>query len=179
MISYMLDGQGYLIINRAIVSKDIDDFEYTPKKEYPGPFTVWNMKDEEAMLRKFFDHIEEVKPHIFVTYNGDFFDWPFVERRASEYGMVSGQPSALVLCHNNGEYRGRTSVHMDCIYWVKRDSYLPQGAHGLKAVTKHKMGYDPVEVDPEDMLRFAIEKPDYMATYSVSDAVATFYLYQK
>ena len=80
---------------------------------------------------------------------------------------------------NNGEYRGRTSVHMDCIYWVKRDSYLPQGAHGLKAVTKHKMGYDPVEVDPEDMLRFAIEKPDYMATYSVSDAVATFYLYQK
>ena len=58
MISYMLDGQGYLIINRAIVSKDIDDFEYTPKKEYPGPFTVWNMKDEEAMLRKFFDHIK-------------------------------------------------------------------------------------------------------------------------
>ena len=40
-----------------------------------------------------------MKPHIFVTYNGDFFDWPFVERRASEYGMVSGQPSALVLCH--------------------------------------------------------------------------------
>jgi DNA polymerase elongation subunit (family B) len=36
MISYMIDGQGYLIINREIVSEDIKDFEYTPKPEYPG-----------------------------------------------------------------------------------------------------------------------------------------------
>ena len=27
MISYMVDGQGYLIINREIVSEDIEDFE--------------------------------------------------------------------------------------------------------------------------------------------------------
>ena len=38
MISYMLDGQGYLVINREVVSEDIDDFEYTPKPEYKGPF---------------------------------------------------------------------------------------------------------------------------------------------
>lgn len=31
MISYMIDGQGYLITNREIVSRDVDDFEYTPK----------------------------------------------------------------------------------------------------------------------------------------------------
>lgn len=48
---------------------------------------------------------------------------------------------------------------------------------GLKAVTKSKLGYDPVEVDPEDMLRFAMERPAHMASYSVSDAVATYYLY--
>ena len=36
MISYMLDRQGYLIINREIVSEDIDAFEYTPKPEYEG-----------------------------------------------------------------------------------------------------------------------------------------------
>jgi hypothetical protein len=38
--------QGYLIINREIVSEDIDDFEYTPKPEYEGPFIVWNVADE-------------------------------------------------------------------------------------------------------------------------------------
>ncbi len=36
MISYMLDRQGYLIINREIVSEDIDAFEYTPKSEFEG-----------------------------------------------------------------------------------------------------------------------------------------------
>jgi DNA polymerase epsilon subunit 1 len=34
MISYMLDRQGYLIINRSIVSADIEDFEFTPRPEY-------------------------------------------------------------------------------------------------------------------------------------------------
>ena len=46
MISYMVDGQGYLITNREIVSEDIDDFEYTPKEGYEGPFTVFNEPDE-------------------------------------------------------------------------------------------------------------------------------------
>jgi DNA polymerase epsilon subunit 1 len=78
---------------------------------------------------------------------------------------------------NEGEYLGRCMVHLDAFCWVKRDSYLPQGQQGLKAVTRNKLGYDPAEVDPEDMLRFARERPHHMASYSVSDAVATFYLY--
>lgn len=36
MISYMIDGQGYLITNREIISADVDDFEYTPKPEFEG-----------------------------------------------------------------------------------------------------------------------------------------------
>ena len=49
------------------------------------------------------------------------------------------------------QYRGNCCVHLDTFSWVRRDSYLPQGAQGLKAVTKYKLGYDPVEIDPEDM----------------------------
>jgi len=68
---------------------------------------------------------------------------------------------------------------MDCFRWVKRDSYLPHGSHGLKAVTAVKLGYTPVELDPENMTRFAYEQPQTLAQYSVSDAVATYYLYMK
>lgn len=46
MISYMIDTQGFLITNREIVSADIEDFEYTPKAEYEGPFTIFNEPDE-------------------------------------------------------------------------------------------------------------------------------------
>ena len=40
MISYMVDKQGYLIVNREVVSEDIDDFEYTPKPEFEGMGSV-------------------------------------------------------------------------------------------------------------------------------------------
>jgi DNA polymerase epsilon subunit 1 len=40
-------------------------------------------------------------------------------------------------------------THLDCFYWVERDSYLPLVSHGLKAVTRAKLKYEPVEVDPE------------------------------
>lgn len=46
MISYMVDGQGYLITNREIVGEDIEDFEYTPRDGYDGPFTIFNEPDE-------------------------------------------------------------------------------------------------------------------------------------
>jgi hypothetical protein len=67
--------QGYLITNREVIGADVEDFEYTPKPEYEGPFTVFNEPDESHLLQKFLEHILETKPNIFVTYNGDSFDW--------------------------------------------------------------------------------------------------------
>jgi DNA polymerase elongation subunit (family B) len=58
MISYMIDGQGYLIVNREIVSEDIDDFEYTPKPKYPGPFSIFNVASEKDLLQKFITHMQ-------------------------------------------------------------------------------------------------------------------------
>lgn len=103
--------------------------------------------------------------------------------------------------NNAGEFQSSYAAHIDCYYWVKRDSYLPVGSQGLKAVTKAKLGYDPKELDPELMTRsvgvqrlrrldmtgtilfltcrFAAEQPQVLADYSVSDAVATYYLYMK
>ena len=159
MISYMLPGQGYLIINREVVSEDVSDFEYTPLPKYPGPFVVMNEPNEEAMLRKFLAHIQELRPHVIVTYNGDFFDWPYLDTRCSKYANLSlykqlgirssslpGASSGGNMARSEGEYTGRGLVHLDAFCWVKRDSYLPQGNQGLKAVTKSKLGYDPVEV---------------------------------
>lgn len=178
MISYMIDGQGFLITNREIVSEDIEDFEFTPKPEYEGPFTVFNEPDEASLIQRWFEHVHETKPNIFVTYNGDFFDWPFVETRAAQLGLIMHQEIGFQK-DNQGEYKASQAIHMDCLRWVKRDSYLPVGSHNLKAAAKAKLGYDPVELDPEEMCRMATEEPQTLATYSVSDAVATYYLYMK
>ncbi|XP_045485974.1 DNA polymerase epsilon catalytic subunit 1 [Pieris rapae] len=180
MISYMIDGQGYLITNREIISTDVEDFEYTPKPEFEGQFIIFNEANELGLIQKFFDHIMDVKPHIFVTYNGDFFDWPFVEARAAILGLDMKQEIGFSkVTARDGTYACRPAMHMDCLCWVKRDSYLPVGSQGLKAVAKAKLRYDPVELDPEDMCRMAAEQPQVLSNYSVSDAVATYYLYMK
>lgn len=59
----------------------------------------------------------------------------------------------------------RFATNLDCFHWVtripsaffelfrqvKRDSYLPQGSHGLKAVTKAKLGYATSSVPRDDV----------------------------
>lgn len=178
MISYMIDGQGYLITNREIVSQDIEDFEYTPKPEFPGLFTIFNEENERDVILRFFEHIREEKPTVIATFNGDFFDWPFVDARAKFHGISMYEEIGFQK-DSEDEYKSAHCAHMDCFRWVKRDSYLPQGSQGLKAVTTAKLGYNPLEIDPELMTPYAIEKPQVMAEYSVSDAVATYYLYMK
>lgn len=86
MISYMLDGQvffllstidfqGFLLVNRSIVTADVEDFEYTPRPDFKGEFRISNQPDEKALLLVFFQHIVRVRPSIISTYNGDGFDW--------------------------------------------------------------------------------------------------------
>ena len=48
---------------------------------------MWNEPDEGSLLRRWFAHMREVQPAIYVTYNGDFFDWPFLETRAAARGL--------------------------------------------------------------------------------------------
>lgn len=158
MISYVIDGQGYLITNRDVVSEDIDDFEYTPKPEYGGPFVVYNEPDEEAVIRRWFGHVQTARPTIMVTYNGDAFDFPFVEARAEEHGIDMHREIGFQKEGEN-QYRSHACIHMDCFEWVKRDSYLPQGSQGLKAVTEHKLGYRPTELDPELMTPYVLDGP--------------------
>lgn len=82
------------------MSAPIEDFEYSPKPgncvheqilifigEYDGPFSISNQPNELELLKRFFEHIRQLRPGVVVTYNGDFFDWPFVETRAQFYGL--------------------------------------------------------------------------------------------
>lgn len=43
----------------------------------------------------------QVKPGIYVTYNGDFFDWPFIETRASKNGMSMQQEVGFAMTKDN------------------------------------------------------------------------------
>lgn len=54
------------------------------------------------LLKLWFAHMREVKPGIYVTYNGDYFDWPFLESRAAYHGFKMSDVSSLFLLHPLG-----------------------------------------------------------------------------
>lgn len=181
MISVTADGRGYLLVNREEVVKDIEDFDYAPKPDMEGHFSVSNCEDEKEMLQAFYGLIKKLQPHILVTFNGDSFDFPYVAKRSEILGLDMTREIGVSKSMAAGDeyFSGRSILHMDCYAWVQRDSYLPQGSQGLKAVTKNKLKYDPVELDPEDIAPFARTNPQELASYSVSDALATYFLFKK
>ncbi|MES1919714.1 DNA polymerase epsilon catalytic subunit, variant 2, partial [Bonamia ostreae] len=146
MISLMINTQGYLIVNRKVVLEDIEDFEYTPKPNLKGPFKIFNEKNEISLLQRFFELLKQSKPQIYVTYNGDFFDWPFIEKRClvHDFNLFA----EIGVFRSKKTFRGKFCLHLDAFCWVHRDSYLPIGSQGLKAVVREKMGYEPDELDP-------------------------------
>lgn len=52
---------------------------------------------QASLIRRFFEHIRDARPTVFVTYNGDGFDWPFVDRRAEVHGISMKE---VGLCFN-------------------------------------------------------------------------------
>ncbi|KAK3107356.1 hypothetical protein FSP39_012618, partial [Pinctada imbricata] len=333
MISYMIDGQGFLICNREIVSQDVEDFEYTPRPEFEGPFIVFNEPDEWSeekrnIIKKMVDKAKAKRvPTATLTSETDSVPSegnPTSLPQASSVGSPASYPAPFAgiqyvqnvpsppfalapvssdwqrqqeelinrlldarfgkqMDSNNNapstsekqRYRrfnrfassldqddlqseslderdnlvrsddildidsrsqisdsrshisdtrshlSDTSLDQESVAatsvkghsdfqkfmmkvantlhieaenitsdaaeyksyvsnrWVKRDSYLPVGSQNLKAVAKAKLRYNPVELDPEEMCRMASEEPQTLANYSVSDAVATYYLYMK
>ncbi|KAJ1611964.1 DNA polymerase epsilon catalytic subunit [Cryptosporidium canis] len=190
MISCMFEGQGYLITNREVVSADICDFEYSPKKEYESFFKCINCPDERELIQTYIRLVQRLRPHIIASYNGDNFDFPFLYERAKRYGVdvsrewgirMEVDPSSAgggPQSSSKTIFSGASIIHLDCFRWVERDSYLPCGSRGLKSVTKAKLRYNPVELDPELMVPYARTNPQGLAEYSVSDAVATYFLYK-
>lgn len=65
---------------------------------------------QEELLRTWFDHVQVLKPGIYVTYNGDFFDWPFLERRAAHHGF-NMKNVCLFIIEN---FRGSFSLAGEC-----------------------------------------------------------------
>ncbi|UKK02958.2 DNA polymerase epsilon catalytic subunit [Theileria orientalis] len=179
LISVMFNGQGYLIVNRSLVSRDITEFLYRPREDIVGnaAFKIYNEKTERDLLVRFFSLLSQLRPQILVTYNGDNFDFPYVNRRAEINGLNMNRLAGFHL--SNGVFVNAAVLNMDCYKWVERDSYLPFGSRTLKQVCKLMLKYSPVEIDPEDMVVMARTDPQKLAVYSVSDAVATYNLYIK
>jgi DNA polymerase epsilon subunit 1 len=92
-----------------VISEDISDFVYAPTADYETDIFVYNEPDERSLLMRFLEHIKEVKPFIITTFNGDKFDWPFIQRRMEKTNICMFDEIGVY--DHEGEFYGRYMVH--------------------------------------------------------------------
>ena len=80
-------------------------------------------RTRQGTLRRWFDHMREVKPAVYVTYNGDFFDWPFMETRAAKLGMDMQQEIGFKMDPKTNECLSRCLIHLHS--WLPHSAGLP------------------------------------------------------
>ena len=98
---------------------------------------MWNEPDEEALLRRWFAHMREVQPAIYVTYNGDFFDWPFMETRAAARGLDMHAETGFRMNAKTKECLSRWG-HASCTWFVCLMTVMCAGARHRHARTIHE-----------------------------------------
>jgi DNA polymerase elongation subunit (family B) len=78
-------------------------------KAQNGETELLYYKDEKELLTKFWSRIQELKPDLFVTFNGYNFDIPFLHVRSKVNGVT---PLNEI---NLNKWRSETSNHYDCM----------------------------------------------------------------
>jgi DNA polymerase epsilon subunit 1 len=86
---------------------------------------AYNEANEKMVLQRFFQLIIDYKPLVITSFNGDRFDWPFIEERCLQQGLNLENAIGIRRSEETQEYYGRFLIHLDCFPWVERDAYLP------------------------------------------------------
>lgn len=76
-------------------------------------FYIAHLLHQPALIRRWFEHIRDVKPTVMATFNGDAFDFPFVEARANVHGISMFNEIGFAR-DSEDEFKSRSCVHMDC-----------------------------------------------------------------
>lgn len=167
--------KGYILFNKKFYGSTdgTEKIIYNGKNKLNGtPFKLFEMNDEKNLLNTFFLIIKALNPNVIITYNGDFFDLPYIIERADIYNL---NYSFLKVNQNKhmGWFLLNSFIHLDILYWVKRDSYAPMGERGLKDMCKSKLRFEPDEINYMEMMDCAKNDPLKMLHYNASDVICT------
>lgn len=177
-IAALFGEEGFVFVNLTVFNKSDDRVIYMGANEMKNkPFEIVYCETERQMLSKFVKMTLEQKCDCWIGYNSDNFDLPYLETRCAKNDINFKEQFGFQKYKTT--FVSRKYIHLDLIYWVMRDSYLPMGKRRLKDVARSKLQFEADDVDPELMMKLALEAPHTMLHYNISDIVATYLLNQK
>jgi len=174
MISYVSSGG----------KKGVLSYGWKPKEGMHAE----TMDNEESMLSRFFELVNEKDPDIIVTYNGDVFDFYRLRERADHYGIpvkIGRDGSALSYTKRGRIFSAKINgrVHIDLYEFVERiiGNSLTSETFSLDMVSKEILGMGKKEVSWEEMEKAWTEKKnlDMLCEYCLRDSELTFKLAER
>lgn len=169
---YTVEGRStmWIGVNKNLMKGGVESFTTNPYGWRDIPVVVEYCQNESKLLSSAISFYRLSDPHVFLTFNGDGFDMPFVVTRCEilkvDFSDLKLQPGSNTLMQR--------SVHIDALYWVNRDSMLPNGKRGLKIVSEIKLGVPEAKrVDHNQMLELCQADPRTVIEYNASDVILT------
>ncbi|RZN50418.1 DNA polymerase [archaeon] len=137
---------------------------------------VDHFDDEASMLEGFFAFLDRLSPEVFVTYNGDNFDLPYIKKRCEVNGISHPFVSHMKLkgrgSNTSAEVPGM--VHVDLYPIVKKNVNVSR--YTLEAVYAEYMGREKSDLDGSKIWQYWDDESllEELVEYSRDDAVSTF-----
>jgi len=152
-----------------------------------GDFPPWVevVDDEKKLLERFIEIINQYNPDILLSFNGDAFDFPVIQERASQKKVK------LILSRDGKEIkftrRARVSsarikgrIHIDLFNFISNilSPNLQTEVLSLDAVSSELLGDKKIEMDYQELLESWRKKKDLakLAEYCLKDSELTFNL---
>ena len=136
--------------------------------------------DEKDMIEKFINVLDEEKPHIIATYNGDGYDFSVLRQRMEEL-KVKGLGISFEKHSYMSSARVSGFVHIDLFNFVNNLIFqqLASEVYTLAEVSEELLGKTKQEFSYEEIINMSKNDPQKLKEYCLNDSVLTLELAEK
>ncbi len=144
------------------------------------------VKDENELLRRFIESVNQYDPDIITGYNSDLYDFDVIRERAAKLKVkldrlsVDGSGVALSKRARTSAARLKGRVHVDLFHFINNllASILQTEVLSLDAVSTEILGDEKIEMEYAEIVEAWIEERNLgkLAQYCLKDSELTFRL---
>lgn len=151
------------------------------------PSYVEFVKDEKELLKRFCEHIKNIKPDCLIGYNSDGFDMPYLKARAEKnnvklpLSLDGTQPKFSNFSNFNSNAKLKGIVHVDLIKFIRAAyaAYMQSETLSLNEVSKEFLGDSKKEFRIKESSQ--LDKNDFKKyyEYNLHDSCLALNLFEK
>lgn len=139
-------------------------FVYSPNYEVnqsTEQVSIFYCKTEEAMLTKFMQFMQAIRPDVICTWNGDDFDYPYLVNRVNKIGLDANEMSPMKEVYSDEDRTKIRGITLFDMFWgYKRLTEGGRESNSLDFIGQYELGMGKISYTgtTDDLWKQDIEK---------------------